>query len=259
MLKSLRIFLRLLARDWAVARPSLVKRVINASVWVSVLVVINHVVMPRMGVPANFGFFIYVSGIVSQMLFQATSDAMAMIADLNGDRQINYYFVLPIPKWLLFLRYAITTGLKGLFLAVASIPLGKLILQDSFDVSIINVPKMLLIFAISGLFWGVFSLWFGTVTPTMAEYENTWSRFAFPMWFFGCYTFTYAKLTQAIGSYAMVALFNPTTYAMEGVRVAFMGQDGMINFWICCGALLLFTSLFGLHGYCLLKRRLDFV
>ncbi len=44
---------------------------------------------------------------------------------------------------------------------------------------------------------------------------------------------------------------------MEGMRSAVIGSDGSLNFWLCVGALLVFSGLLAWRGTFLLKRRLD--
>jgi hypothetical protein len=48
-------------------------------------------------------------------------------------------------------------------------------------------------------------------------------------------------------------------YTTEAVRVALLGQEGFINFWLCVLAILFFATLSLYFGIANLRKRLDFI
>jgi ABC-type polysaccharide/polyol phosphate export permease len=144
-------------------------------------------------------------------------------------------------------------------LGLCVLPAGKLILGDMFALSQVNIVKFLLIVLILSLFYGALATFVATRIYNMSKIGNVWQRFVFPMWFLGCYQFSWQSLYQAFAPLAYLNFLNPLTYAMEGTRAAVLGQNGFLNYWLCLGMLIFFWLLFVRLGIAALKKRLDVV
>jgi ABC-type polysaccharide/polyol phosphate export permease len=79
------------------------------------------------------------------------------------------------------------------------------------------------------------------------------------MWFMGGFQFSWMSLYSAIPVVAYIDLINPVIYVTEATRVALLGQEGYLSFWLCCGTLLLFSVGCAWYALKRMKKRLDFV
>ena len=93
----------------------------------------------------------------------------------------------------------------------------------------------------------------------MMQIGNVWMRFIFPLYVFGGFQFTWYTLYNFSPRFAVLNLFNPMLYGIEGMRGAILGQQGYLPFWYCAGALVVLTALFFVVGYRRLKKQLDFI
>jgi len=117
--------------------------------------------------------------------------------------------------------------------------------------------KFGLMLVLSNLFYGFFSLFLTSITENVQKIENVWKRAIFPLWYLGCYLFSWNVLTCYSPQLAYVALLNPIVYCMEGMRVALFGQEGSIDFWYSVAALCVFCMIAGYFGIKNMKQRLD--
>lgn len=254
---ELRVFAQLLRRDLYVLRQSILGKMLNTTIWASIVVFSNHYVMPFLGMPTSYGKFMLAGGIVAQMLFQAMSEVSVTIEDLTGDKEITYSLGLALPAWLAFFRYAVKTAIQGLFMGIFAIPVAVVVMGKDFNFPFVSIPKMILMYGIQSLFFGCFAVWVASFTKDMQAYEDVWLRVTFPFWMLGCYTYSWMILFQAMPWLAYVCLLNPFTYAMEGLRAAVLGQPNFLNYWGCVGMLVLATAWFGYRGITSMIRRLD--
>jgi len=77
------------------------------------------------------------------------------------------------------------------------------------------------------------------------------------MW--GGFQFSWLMLYAAFPRASFFALFNPVTYAFEGLRATILGDAQFLPFWISCSALVVLTMLFGAWALELMRKRLDYV
>jgi ABC-type multidrug transport system permease subunit len=76
---------------------------------------------------------------------------------------------------------------------------------------------------------------------------------------FGGVWFSWFEAYKVFPVLGYMMLFNPVTYAMDGLKTAVFGQGNYLNFWLCVVVLSLFIVLFCMWNFYLLKRRLDYV
>jgi len=137
--------------------------------------------------------------------------------------------------------------------------MGKLRLWNSFSLAGVHYGKFALIFLLTNIFYAILGLWVTSFIYSLMNFDSVWMRIIFPMWFLGCFQFSWAALYQASPVIAYIDLINPITYISEGTRAAILGQQGSLNFWVCVGAIIVFIVIGWTHALLRLKRRLDFV
>jgi len=249
-------FCALMHRDLVIFLATCKDRLINALVWGVLTVLVFEYIMPEMGL-AGMGSFMASGAIASWGFAEVTENISRFIADLEGERSISYYLTLPMPQWAVFVRLALSNAFQALFIAVFFIPLFKVILWDAFSLDQLSVVKFILIFLVSHLFYGFFSLCLASYIDSLDLMGNVWMRIVFPLWWIGCYQFTWKALYQVHPWLALVNLLNPLVYIFEGTRAALIGQEGYLDFWLSFVALLIMTVLAGFFGIKKLKKRLD--
>jgi len=252
------ILKHLLIADLRLFSKVFVDRFINMTIWATLTIVVSGYLLMAFGVKQDFVTDIRFVGVCSMVgLFYIFPNAALLLADLEGDKAISYFLMLPTSSILIFARfiilYFITSGLMSLLL----LPLGQLLLWGHFSLLNINFFYYALIFFLSQLFFGCFSLWITTRIPSFDQIENIWMRFIFPCWMLGGSEFSWHVLRDKMPILAYVDLLNPLIYITEGNRSALMNISTGIPFWICCLALLGFSFLFAWSGITRMKKRLD--
>ncbi len=246
--------------DLIIFKQMFMDKFIDLSVWVVLTTLVTAYIMPFFGLAVDFGVFQLGAIIAAAGLFEmGNSNVVDLVSDFEGDRVISYNFTLAIPSWLALLSKTAYYFIIYTLLALLMLPLGKLCLWNQFDLTSIDYPKLILaIFAIN-LFYASFALWIANRVPNMAKMGQVWMRFIFPMWFLGGFQFSWIASYKTIPSFALVNLINPMIYITEAVRVALLGQEGFINFWLCLLAILIFSAVSLYLGITNLRKRLDFI
>lgn len=257
--RNCNIFIELLAREVHVMKHAFQGSMINSLIWMTISLIVNALILPSMGMPTGYGPFFYVSSLASQMIFQAMTDSFDIIMDIQGAREINYFLQLPIPAWLMLFRFVVVTGIKGIVLGAISLPVAYLLLGNQFLFPHICWYQVVIMVVLQAFVWGWYRVWVSTFASHTGAYENIWMRITFPLWFLGCYLYPFERSLHSLGPIAYLSLLNPMTYAMEGARAAALGQEGSINFWICCAVLIVAGTGMSAHAYYRMKDKLDFV
>jgi ABC-2 type transport system permease protein len=253
------VFKNLLKIDLQSLREAFLDKVINLSIWVTCTIIIMGYIMPLLGLNPDYGVF-QLGGLVgSAGLFEVFPSVMNLVVDYEGDRLISYQLTLPVPSWLIFIKIICNYAINAIVLGIIVVPLGKLILWNQFDLTKISIIPFFLVLIITGIFFGVFTLFISSLVKNMATIENVWMRVLFPLWFFGGFQFSWYVLYQLVPKLAYINLLNPITYIMEGMRATLLGQEGYIHYIYCLVALVFFSILFGVIAIARLKKRLDYV
>ncbi len=243
---------RLFLKDWC-------NNALNSIFWPLVLIGVNGYVLPAMGMPADYGAFMTISMLIIIASFTAWMSATVLAADFETTRSIGYELSLPLPYWLVYTKIIVHFALKtGLFSLVALV-VGKLILLDGFDLSRLNILKFIGVYALSCLFFGTFAVWAASSAGAVEKLTNLELRLVGPLFYVCGFSASWQTLHCIAPALGKAMLCTPWIYAYEGTRSAILGSAGNLNYWACCGMLLFFTLLFGLHGLWLFKKRLDCV
>ena len=261
-MKNLRyfyLFKDLLFTDFAVLKQVVVDQVINLMIWVICNVLVISYLMPSFGLSESYGSFILAGLCASAGLFGVFPSVVNLISDFEGDRIIDYYLTLPLPSWLVFARAMLYYAINAAIIGSMVLPLGKLLLWNSFDITQVCLYKFLIIFVVTNLFYGAFTLWVASRVRNLIKIGNIWMRFVFPIWFLGGFQFSWHVLFQKWPLLAYLNLLNPMTYIMEGTRAAILGQSGYLPFWLCVVVIMFFSILCAWHSIIRLKKRLDFI
>ena len=132
----------------------------NLGIWVFCTVfVMGYLTKVQFGIESpDFGLFNFAGCVASAGLFEVYPRSFGFIVDMEGPQIISYYTTLPIRSWLVFLTkmlyWFISSSVRGLIL----LPLGKLVLWNSFDLTQVHWLKFAVIFFLSNAFYSTLTL-----------------------------------------------------------------------------------------------------
>jgi len=258
-LTNMVVFKELLKTDLMLFKRIFIDKLINLFIWIITMLGVNAYIMPAFGLTTEYGGFMLASILACSGLFEVTPSVSQIISDLEGDRTIDYKLTLPIPSWLVFVESLVNYAFSAAAMAILILPVGKLILWNMFSLSSVNIVQFIVMFILFNLFYGALTLWQASFVKDMASIENAWMRYIYPMWFLGCFQFSWDSLYQVSPVLAYLDLVNPMTYITEGTRIAILGTESSLNFWSCAAMTFLFCIFGTVHGIKRLQKRLDFV
>ncbi|MGB8467908.1 MAG: ABC transporter permease [Candidatus Babeliales bacterium] len=252
------IFWYLLRTDLTVLRQTIFDRFIDMLIWICVMSGIAAYLLPAFGLSSGYVNF-YVAGLVASMgIFELFGNVVKLVNDLDGVNITGFYLSLPMPPILVFVRSIVFYALNAGMLSSFVLPVCKLLLGARVDLSHFHLPKFLLIFCITNIFYGAFTLFVATRVRNIERIGTAWMRFVFPLWQLGCFQFSWTILHEKFPLIAMLNVCNPVVYIMEGMRAAILGQEGFLNFWLCCTVLTVLTLIMTFVSIRLFKKKLDF-
>ena len=245
--------------DLLIFKQLFLDKFIDITIWVVLSLVVMAYVMPYFGLSSDFGVFQLGGLIAAAGLFELYGNVVDLVSDFQGDRVINYGLTLPIPSWMAIFSKTMYYMIIYITLSVLMVPIGKLCLWNQFDLTHISYFKLTLAILFQSMFYACFVLFPASIINNMTQLGMVWARFIFPMWFLGGFQFSWHALHNTVPILAYINLFNPMIYITEAVRVALLGQEGYINFWLCLIAITGFSAFFLYLSLYKLKKKLDYV
>jgi len=256
---SLRVFWWLLWADVRSLYKDFFNNLIDAMAWPITIIFANGVLLPAMGVPANYGAFTTIGMVVIMGAYTAWTGSMLIAADLSGPQTISYELSLPLPYWLIWIKNGLYLATKAATFNLTPLIIGKLILGNTFNLTNFSPPLFALMYVLGSLFFGMFALWSTVITNSHESHSRLELRLIGPMFFLNGWTTSWATMYVLSAPLGIFVRFLPWIYAYEGYRAAALGQMGYINIWLCTGMLALFTILITCHSIRLFKKRMDCV
>ena len=255
---ALQVFGWLIWRDMRVLRTDLLNTIIDAMIVPATYIIVAGYVLPFLGMPKTYGAFMIVSSIV-MMAYSTTNfrGASQLISDIDGDKAISYELTLPLPPSLVFIKFACTYALNAMFINILTLPLGKILLWDKFDLSHFSVLKFILIYPLVCLFFGFFSVWTASWVEGIRGFSRFWLRYGAQLLFFSGFQYPWAILNQALPLFSYINLLNPFVYAFEGMRAAILGQEGSLPYGVCLLLLVVYSALLSYSTNRNFRKRLD--
>ena len=257
---QLQTFWQLLVRGFIVYKPHFKDKVINSILWTSLNVIVVGYIMPTVGL-RDFGPFILIATAASNGFFFATNQIGGFVSEIIEDSSnLKYELSLPLPHWATFTKYALEYAYQGVITSMMIVPIGMLLLWQTYPFQYFCILKFHFILAVICLFAGFFALWMSSIIGDIFHgLENLWLRIVFPLWFLGGFQFSWKGLYSISPMFAYLNLLNPLIYVMEGSRACALDPALSLPYWNCVFALFGFTLFFGLLAISKLKKRLDCV
>jgi ABC-2 type transport system permease protein len=250
-------FITLLLRDARTFQRHILNRMIDACVWSGSSLYVSQYLLPLFGIDLKFASFLVLGNLVVWPIFEVGNNMSVLLGDLYSNNSLSYYLSLPIPSSLIFIRIALTDAYKSFMATVPLLFFSKLILLDHFSMSAIHYPKMIFCWIMAHILFGFFGVFASSITDSFENIPTIRQRILFPMWFLGCYQFTWSMLYTANPTIAYIDLLNPVVYVLEGMRGSIDTGQPTIPFHFCVFAMIFFTVFFAWLGIRQFKKRLD--
>lgn len=254
-----KIFIAMLRADIAQFKALFIGRLIDRLSWVATLTIVMAYFMPAFGLTKAFGPFLLAGFVPSIGILETYSSAAAIVADLEGNRVLSFYLTLPVPPWLVFVRMVLFYALQYAALSFLVIPFGSCLLPNPVQWAAVSWWRLGIIFLLINLFCGVLVVWMASIITSMRVLGKMWSRLIHPAWFVGGFQFSWFVVYDIWPRAAYLFLLNPVVYTMEGMRAAFLGQEGFLPFWLCCVVLLVVSIVLTICAIKNFRKRLDFI
>ena len=253
------IFFQLLKRDLAIFRRDYWSKFFDMFVIFANNVLIFSYFMKGEGLSDSYGPFLLIAAIGSFGLIEVVGKVALFLSDMENEKAISQILIMPIRAAGVFIYIALFWAISSSMLAALLFPIGKLLLWNRFDLTLISYTRLIPIFLTSSLFFGSFALWLSSVIPGLTNLNTLWLRYIVPLWMFGAYFFSWKTAYELHPTIGTILLFNPMVYVMEGMRAASLGQEGYLPYWVSLIALWGFIFACMTHAIKRLKKRLDCV
>lgn len=215
-------FCAMLARDLLVIRRQAISFLVQVLIQPLFLFFVFGNVLPDAGLTASDFGAVFLPGVVAFtiMITALQGVTMSLALDLGYAREIDDRLLAPLPVSMVALEKVVFASLRGLIAGTAIFPLAYLLLGNNYHIRTDEIGVMIGIMVLAALASASLGLTIGTLirpdqTGLMLSLTIT------PMMFLGCAYYPWSTL-GSIRWFQIVTLFNPLTYAAEGLRAAML-------------------------------------
>ena len=217
-------------------------------------------VLPKIGLArAGFGS-VLLPGIVALTALTAALQGVTLplVLDLGFAREIDDRLLSPLPVSMVAIEKIIFAALRGIIAGVVIFPLARWILGTGFQVRTDRLGLLIVVLVLSAFVGASLGMMIGTLIKP----EQIGLMFALiltPLLFTGC-TYYPWSLLSSLKWFQVITLFNPLTYAAEGMRAAMVPAQHLVvrgqvitvelptldTRWVLvalCGSIVLFTLI----------------
>lgn len=219
-------FLAILRRDLVVTGREIVPFFLQALMQPLFFLFIFGKVLPGIGLASrNFGALM-IPGIVALtgMIAAIQGVTLPLVLDLGFAREIDDRLLSPLPVWLVAVEKVLFGAIRGTLASSVIFPLGWLILGSAYTVRTDRIGTLICMVVLTGCVGSTIGLLIGTVIRP--EHISLMFTLIFtPLLFTGCTYYPWGALTN-IRWFQVATLFNPLTYAAEGLRYSMVPPMG---------------------------------
>lgn len=256
---QLKTFWALFHKEVVAFNQSYLRTTLDNLFWSLAVVTPALFFLPEMGMPKDFGLFLLVVLPFVWGIFDIVSNATTLIADINGDKTIQYELIMPIKQWAVFFKIICVNAYRSFSVSIFALPVGLvyIYLCKGFTVSLHGIVFYYAFLVLAHLFYGCFGLFLASFMQTVADVRNMRMRLVFPLWFLAGFNNSWKLVHNIVPKFSYVLLCNPFVYVMEGARATLLGQENYLNFWVCVAVICFWSVVFGTIGIQRFKKRLD--
>src|SRR5579871_3640185 len=236
---SLTAFLAILRRDLVVTARDFIPFLLQTLIQPLFFLFIFGAVLPKIGLAqAGFGA-VLLPGIVglTVMLTALQGVTLPLVLDLGFAREIDDRLLAPLPVNLVAVEKVIFAAMRGLVAGAIIFPLAYLILGNEYNVRTDAIGILIGIMVLTAFAGASLGLTIGTIIKP-EQIGLMFSLIFTPLIFTGCTYYPWGTL-DSLRWFQVVTLFNPLTYASEGLRSAmvpvFQGLPTLDMGWVLLG------------------------
>ncbi len=217
---TLTAFVAIVSRDLLVMRREVITFLLQTLIQPLFFLFVFGKVLPTIGA-ANVGFStLLLPGIVALTVFLTAlqGPAIDLARDLNVFREIDDRLLAPLPVALVAVEKVVLAVLRALIGGAFIFPLALWILGSGYQVRADQLGVLIGLMVLVALVGASVGLVLGAAVPIQLL-PLIFALVLTPLIFTGCTFYPWASL-GAIKWFQVVTLFNPLTYAAEGMRYA---------------------------------------
>src|SRR5579863_1555508 len=213
-------FLAILQRDMVVTGREFVPFLLQALMQPLFFLFIFGKVLPGIGLAAPRFAALMLPGIVALtgMIAAMQGVTLPLVLDLGFAREIDDRLLSPLPVWWVPLEKVLFAAVRGTIASSVIFPLGWWILDSGFSVRTDRLPILVGMVILTAFVGATIGLLMGTVIKP-EQISLMFTLIFTPLLFTGCTYYPWGALGN-IRWFQILTLFNPLTYAAEGLRYA---------------------------------------
>ena len=219
-------FIAMLRRDMVVTGREFVPFLLQALMQPLFFLFIFGKVLPGIGLAAGNFAALMLPGIVALtgMIAAMQGVTLPLVLDLGFAREIDDRLLSPLPVWWVPLEKVLFAAVRGTIASSVIFPLGWWILGDGFVVRSDRIPMLIGMVVLTALVGATIGLLMGTVIKP-EQISLMFTLIFTPLLFTGCTYYPWGALSK-IRWFQVATLFNPLTYAAEGLRYSMVPPFG---------------------------------
>lgn len=213
-------FLAILRRDILVTWREFIAFLVQVLLQPLFFLFIFGKVLPTLGFAQQGFAAILLPGIIALtiVLTALQGVTLPLVLDLGFAREIDDRLLAPLPVSLVAVEKVIFAAMRGLVAGVIIFPLAYWILGNQYNVRTDAIGVIIGVMVLTAFAGATLGLTIGTLVKP-EQIGLMFSLIFTPLIFTGCTYYPWGTL-EAIKWFQIVTLFNPLTYAAEGLRYA---------------------------------------
>ncbi len=217
---TLTAFVAIVSRDLLVIRREILVFLLQTLIQPFFFLFVFGKVLPTIGAASASFSTVLLPGVVALTVFLTAlqGPAIDLARDLNVIREIDDRLLAPLPTVLVAIEKVLLAVLRALIGGAFIFPLAYWILGSGFQVRTDMLVVLIGLMVLVALVGASAGLVLGTAAP-IQMLPLIFALVLTPLMFTGCTFYPWASL-GAIKWFQIVTLFNPLTYAAEGMRYA---------------------------------------
>jgi ABC-2 type transport system permease protein len=217
---TLTAFLAIFNRDLIVTWRELIGFLVQVLIQPLFLLFIFGKVLPSIGFASPAFGAVFLPGVVGFTIILTAMQGVTLplVLDLGYAREIDDRLLAPMPVRLVAVEKILFAALRGLIAGAVIFPLAYWILGNGYQVRTDEIGMLIGIMVLASCAGASFGLTIGTLIQP-EQIGLMFSLILTPMIFLGCTYYPWGSL-DSIKWFQIITLFNPLTYASEGLRAA---------------------------------------
>lgn len=219
-------FLAIIRRDLLVTRRQAIPFLLQTLLQPLFYLFVFGKVLPSIGATGAGFSVVLLPGVVALTTFLTAFQATAidLARDLSFTLEIEDRLLAPIPTTLVAVEKILFAAMRGLLAGALIFPLAYLILGDGYQVRTDHLGVLIGLLVLIAFVGASFGVLLGTLVPVQ-QIPLLFALVLTPLIFTGCVFYPWSAL-NSIKWFQTLTLFNPLTYAAEGMRYAMVPAIG---------------------------------